>query len=856
MPDSVPVAERTRQAIAAAERGEIQDARTLLAEALRIDPQYQLAWLWFAAVTEDLGEEKFCLERARELDPEHRTSPALARLRDEKATSPEELVAIVDPPPPDFISGHADHARAKRRRRLIIRSSAILVIFALLAGLFVVISTARVKYTYLALVVGDEIDAPQGGQETIDAAQQAVDVWNTTQATSDHQIKLVTFNDQSDPDLAVDVANQIVDDGRFVGVIGHMLSSTSLAAAPVYAAAGIPAITPSATADALTKDNPWYYRTIFDNSQQGQQMAIYAHFVENYDSTIVISSDDDYGISLRGGFVDAFSTLGTVQADIVVSADPTQQTVDLQAAATQIASIDDPGVIALLVVDPKSAEIARMLKDLGVEPVFIGPEALDTQSFFQGVSAASKSAVDGSVVATPLTEGTLTAAAVPFYDTLSKHLGYKPSWVAGLTYDAVDAFTESMLRGQATWGTDDLVADRTRIRDALDSARSPSTALPTLSGGLYFEPDNSAQRPVAFDDGRVSPTGEITIHSAAYQLAPYSATAGVTLEDEIASGTAFTALGVSYTIQRVVSMGFNINQLSDLDTSSQTFRADFFLWFKYRGSPIGPSDVQFANAIDPGLSIGEPQRVSDVDGARYELYRVRGVFRTQMNFAAFPFDKQQLPIIVQNKTLSSAKLTYIPDPDNVQQTQSQRLQSGTDAAATYDDIPNWEADSLYFYPQSVGDTGALGDPSLTAAAAGVTYSQLVSDTTISRDVNSFLIKNLLPLLLLTLVLYVSLWYPFKDAGSRISFGVTGILTGAVMLNSVTSSLPDVDYTVAIEWAYYAFILLSGLCIFGALLGRRYTEDRQLAKARTLDRVLRIGYPTFVVGIAIAYATVF
>jgi hypothetical protein len=31
--------------------------------------------------------------------------------------------------------------------------------------------------------------------------------------------------------------------------------------------------------------------------------------------------------------------------------------------------------------------------------------------------------------------------------------------------------------------------------------------------------------------------------------------------------------------------------------------------------------------------------------------------------------------------------------------------------------------------------------------------------------------------------------------------VTGVLTGAVMLNSVTNSLPSVDYTVAIEWAY-------------------------------------------------------
>jgi hypothetical protein len=70
------------------------------------------------------------------------------------------------------------------------------------------------------------------------------------------------------------------------------------------------------------------------------------------------------------------------------------------------------------------------------------------------------------------------------------------------------------------------------------------------------------------------------------------------------------------------------------------------------------------------------------------------------------------------------------------------------------------------------------------------------------------VKYLLPLVLLTIVTYVSLWYPYKDATARISFGVTGILTGAVMLNSVTSSLPSVDDTVAIEWAYYAFITLA------------------------------------------------
>ena len=104
-----------------------------------------------------------------------------------------------------------------------------------------------------------------------------------------------------------------------------------------------------------------------------------------------------------------------------------------------------------------------------------------------------------------------------------------------------------------------------------------------------------------------------------------------------------------------------------------------------------------------------------------------------------------------------------------------------DAGSTINKIPNWEADAVSFFPNSVGNTASLGDPYFVAGATGITYSQMVTATDISRDVTSFLIKNLLPLILLTSVTYIALWLPYKDATSRISFGVTGILTGAVML---------------------------------------------------------------------------
>ncbi len=117
---------------------------------------------------------------------------------------------------------------------------------------------------------------------------------------------------------------------------------------------------------------------------------------------------------------------------------------------------------------------------------------------------------------------------------------------------------------------------------------------------------------------------------------------------------------------------------------------------------------------------------------------------------------------------------------------------------------------------------------------------------------SFLVKNLLPLFLLTIVVYIGLWLPFKDHTARVSLAVTGILTGAVMLNTVTSSLPSVDYTVAIEWAYYVFITLATSTVVVTLVGRHWQDERRLASVRALNRFARVYYPVVVGLVGVAY----
>lgn len=150
----------------------------------------------------------------------------------------------------------------------------------------------------------------------------------------------------------------------------------------------------------------------------------------------------------------------------------------------------------------------------------------------------------------------------------------------------------------------------------------------------------------------------------------------------------------------------------------------------------------------------------------------------------------------------------------------------------------------------------MGDPTAVVGTTGITYSEFVGDVAIGREIPSFLTKNLLPLMLLVAVSYIALWLPFKESGARISFGTAGILTGAVMLSTVTNSLPQVDYTVAIEWAYYAFIFLSGCSVLVSLIGRQLVDRRQLAGARALERASRVAYPIAVAAVAVGYWVAF
>ena len=101
--DSTPTtaAGWTRNAIQEINSGEVADARQMLAAALRLDPDYETAWIWFGSIATDDAERRYCYERALAIDPDSVVATQLAQIKSTESRPPVELHDLEAPPLPD-----------------------------------------------------------------------------------------------------------------------------------------------------------------------------------------------------------------------------------------------------------------------------------------------------------------------------------------------------------------------------------------------------------------------------------------------------------------------------------------------------------------------------------------------------------------------------------------------------------------------------------------------------------------------------------------------------------------------------------------------------------------------------------
>ncbi len=206
------------------------------------------------------------------------------------------------------------------------------------------------------------------------------------------RLELVSEDDQADPKTATIVAQKLVDAG-VVAVVGHLNSGTTIPASKYYHDAGIPQISPSATAIAYTAQGYGNaFRVMANDEQQGRVLGQYAVQRMGARRIAIIDDRTAYGQGLADEFERAARAAG---AEIVAREYTNDRATDFTAILTAIKG-KNPDLVFFGGMDPQAGPMAQQMKRLGLAARFLGGDGMQNINFLklageaaEGVTASS-----------------------------------------------------------------------------------------------------------------------------------------------------------------------------------------------------------------------------------------------------------------------------------------------------------------------------------------------------------------------------------------------------------------------------------------------------------------------------------
>ena len=282
------------------------------------------------------------------------------------------------------------------------------------------------------------------GKDNENGARLAVDEINAAGLViggKKMHIDLISEDDQADPKIATTVAQKLVDNG-VVGVIGHLNSGATIPASTIYHNAGIPQISPSATAIAYTAQGyNTAFRVMTNDEQQGRVLGQYAVTKLGDKKIAIVDDRTAYGQGLADEFAKAAKAAG---ADVVAREYTTDRSTDFMAILTSIKA-KSPDLVFFGGMDPQAGPLTKQLKQLGINAQVLGGDGMQTPEYIKLAGADA----EGEIASNP----GLTLDSMPggkaFKDKFTARFGQIQNY-APYAYDAVYVLVDAMKRANST----------------------------------------------------------------------------------------------------------------------------------------------------------------------------------------------------------------------------------------------------------------------------------------------------------------------------------------------------------------------------------------------------------------------
>ncbi len=315
------------------------------------------------------------------------------------------------------------------------------------------------------------------GQGVVNGARLKAEELNTNGGINGRPVAIRFEDDRCDPQTAAAVAVRLASDPDVFIVVGHVCSSATLAALPIYRAAGLPAITPASTNPAVGRLSAIYFRNVYQDEFQGAFLARYVSRARHYKRVAILFAANDYGLGLKDAFAAAARRLGLQIVDC--ESCPAERT-DFRAQLAKIRDLN-PDAVFLAGYAPQASLIVSQARGLGMKCVFFGADGLDDALMLKNPDA------EGLFVTTPFLADRGGAMVRDFVERYRRRFGLEPDWFAANTYDAVGLAAAALARAGC---------DRGKVSAWLAALDSPGNAYQGIAGPIYFDAHGDCLKPI------------------------------------------------------------------------------------------------------------------------------------------------------------------------------------------------------------------------------------------------------------------------------------------------------------------------------------------------------------------------
>lgn len=293
------------------------------------------------------------------------------------------------------------------------------------------------------------------GTSVKEGAELAVADLNAKGGILGKEVKIVYEDDEGDSKKVISAYNKLIDTIDFL--IGEVTSGNSDLVATQVNKDKVPAITPSATADNVTKNREYMFRACFLDPTQGEIMAQFTKETIKADKVAVVyDNSDDYSKGVAQAYIAKAKEYG-INVEIEDGGLKAKDNDQRNAIVAKIKSSDVEAVFAPIYYED-AALLAKALRDSKFEKPLLGADGYD------GILRQLAGTGDYTPANNVFFSNHYCSQDENIKEFVKKYqdkFGKEPTSFAALAYDSVMMAAKAMEDCQST--------DKAKVRDALQN---------------------------------------------------------------------------------------------------------------------------------------------------------------------------------------------------------------------------------------------------------------------------------------------------------------------------------------------------------------------------------------------------